>query len=761
MWRIDGRVALGLLLLLGIFFSERSQGQVDEPGTIVYGPGRISIFNVPIGKTRLLIVDGGGFGNPIVPSIEAHFTVPDPAFAITFVGCYPSEFNIGGTDCILEIGFTPTVLAQRCATIVSHLSYPPPFGPGGQPGMDVTTTVQLCGTGAPPVTPQPQLNLAVSGIQILNADPTDDGLISVKPGTAYTFNVAVSGTNFNASETRTADVALRVGSQVFHQGVSLALLKSSGSLTVPFSVTLSPDDAGSVSAEASINSSHVLLETSFADNQSTRQLYALCNAESPDHEVQFFAQGQEPWREDDYDHQAPDKMRSYGCLVSALAMVFDFHGISTARDGTPMTPGSVNKGLSALNFYDGLGPQYASYNGYTPTGAVQANGAINFARQSYTNQCVVQTGDINACFAESLQKISFKGTANSFTPAVQKEINRQLCKGNPVILKVPSMSQPADLTKAHFVVAKSMTVQDGELGYSTHNPGRADGDNEFTAANSSDIRGYRLYTPTADPAMIFVHLSGATDMVVTDPMGRRAGFNSLTQQSFNEIPGGTYVPAESISSPDDPNLATKPESRFEGLEPIDGEYQVEVFSSSDVTYRLTTYSFDTTGTMNGIDNKTGLVRAGTSVVTQVQQRSEAIPIRRGKITATKALNFSRPKHGHLVLAGRLQLGDAGSIPTTANAISVGVGSFGKTIESRHIRKVKIRGKTHLVYLGGHRDNTAFEINTSNGEFILHIDKFALDGTGATTQSNVRIQIDGVSAESIVTFTNKRKHHHEK
>lgn len=156
-----------------------------------------------------------------------------------------------------------------------------------------------------------------------------------------------------------------------------------------------------------------------------------------------------------------------------------------------------------------------------------------------------------------------------FGDAEVKAVNKELCEGNPVILKVPSMSEPNNPQKKHFVIAKAMSVSvSGEPTFIVNNPGLIDPNNSIQTL--STIRGYRLYRQAADPSMLFAHLTGGAEMVITDPQGRRSGYNPLTKETFNEIPGAAYTKAEAISSPDEAGISTPLEAKFEGLEPLDG-----------------------------------------------------------------------------------------------------------------------------------------------------------------------------------------------
>lgn len=611
------------------------------------------------------------------------------------------------------------------------------------------------GGGSQPT--EPELDLALGEISILNAKEEADGNLSIAPEKDYLVQVPLSGTGFNNPEIRNAIVALQMGSQTLQKTVPLSSISGGGTL-LQFPVKLLDEDVGDQTLTVTVDPLNDLGEKNRQNNTADQLVHVLCNV-SEDGSVPWFYQSQTPWGSKDYANQAPKKMKDLGCLVTSLAMLFRHYGLDTAADGTSMDPGSVNRGLNMTPLFAELGPKYASYNGYTPSGAVQANGAVAFARNSHFMKCLRSSADVDGCLNQSKSAISFKGTSNLFGAGEWKLVNKELCKKNPVILKVPSISEPNNPAKAHFVLATGMAVDaKGEAQYIVNNPASFDGRNEKLPI--SKVKGYRLYRPTYDPSMVFFHLSGGADMVIIDPQGKRSGYNPLTQEFFNEIHGGTYVTAESISSPTDPNISTPSEVRFEGLEPISGTYRVQIFAKDDTPYQLTRYSFDTTGTINGISDKKGFLSSGKSVIVSAEHFEKALPVRNASLNIKKAVYFDTRYKDMAYISGVLTPSDGHSISTIKKYIQIKIGSFSKNIDVRHIKKLKSRGQTIYFYGGFGKHKLFIKLNADTGSFDLFVGNIHLEKEEANITTDVLIQADDVIGKGLVNFKDikgKKRH----
>lgn len=357
-----------------------------------------------------------------------------------------------------------------------------------------------------------------------------------------------------------------------------------------------------------------------------------------------------------------------------------------------------------------------------------------------------------ACIEASGSAISYKDSVNTFTNQDSTDVNKELCRGNPIILKVPSISSPANLSKAHFVLATGATVDaDGNLEYIINDPNSK---NAGTKQKISLVRGYRLYRPTFDPAMIFIHITASVDMVVTDPAGRRTGYNPFLNQSYSEIPGARFIASEAISDPSDEEIATTSETRFEGLNPDSGVYKIQIFAKSDANYQLTSYSFDSTGTINGISDRKAPAKAGTTSEFYIQHSAEAIPVRHAALEIEKTKFSDSSQRDKAYVSGRILPFDGRSIVSVDKYISIKVGEFSALIRKKDLVKSRSHGQTYYKHVFSGRDGGIIELNVDTGEFTLFVRNVDLDDSKPQITTDISVQIDDVFASGLVTFDNK-------
>jgi hypothetical protein len=627
------------------------------------------------------------------------------------------------------------------------------------------------------------LDLTVGQLSVTgtNVSTSVDGLATIKPGKTFTINVPVTATALNNPENRSTTISVQVGSQTITKNVSLSSFQEGVTQNIGVDVTLTAADVGSgkLKISARVNPDGALTESSYSNNYAETFIHETCSVADSGTTVPFFSQLQKSstnvgWGRDQYAHSVqpalkadgsrnpqagqPVPMSKLGCMTTSLAMLFNSYGITTTSNGVAMDPGTVNSGLKETNFSAQLGADYAQYNGYTPSNDVQPNGAVAFARGISYNSCLQRNLTIDQCLSNSRASISYKGTKDTFGDDEVTKVNTEICNGNPVILKVPSMSDSQNPLKSHFVIATGMEFDNsGTLQYITNNPGLVERFGKDDHRPSTQIRGYRLYRKTDDPSMLFIHLTSTVDMVVTDPTGKRTGYNPFTKENFAEIPGATFVSSESISDPSDLNIFTPAETRFEGLQPIDGQYKVQIYAKSKASYQLTTYHFDSTGTINGVSDQTSTINAGATKEVIVQHSAQAIPVRYSSIKIRKADFFDSKRSEMAFIGGTITPADGHAISSVNKFLRIQVGNFSKVIEKKQLLKIKEGGHTIYTFLSLGNRGTIFELDADTGDFLLYVGNIDLDNGQSSISAELNIQIDDVFASNIVTFKDiKRK-----
>lgn len=161
--------------------------------------------------------------------------------------------------------------------------------------------------------------------------------------------------------------------------------------------------------------------------------------------------------------------------------------------------------------------------------------------------------------------------------------------GNPVILQV---CLPGSLCPSHFVVATGKIVVNGSPTYSLNDP-------EFgyvTLEQKYNGVYYKMVTysqTSEDKRSLRISAHSPIQFVVTDPLGRRSGYDPATGQVLDEIPLGEYF-EDAIVGNGDPDSGVYLSSLvFEVNDPVDGIYAYTIYGTGTGSYEInaTTYNW--------------------------------------------------------------------------------------------------------------------------------------------------------------------------
>jgi hypothetical protein len=225
-----------------------------------------------------------------------------------------------------------------------------------------------------------------------------------------------------------------------------------------------------------------------------------------------------------------------GCFMTDLAIILSYHGYAA-------NPSSLNGLLT------GLGA-----NGFDNQGNVNSQGAIHHLQ----GQGVKIYGPIAST-----------GT-----------LRNDVCRYGPQLVRVTFRDQ-------HWVTAYGVQ-DDGKILVR---------DPMNQVSTLTGIRDERVYS---GPAFNFKdQITGLkftfhspVEIFVTDPMGRRAGFDPATQTTFNEIPNAFYNQSlgeeDATTDEDDPN----PGKALEVFGDVDGDYALTVTGTATGSYEAEIQAFD-------------------------------------------------------------------------------------------------------------------------------------------------------------------------
>lgn len=300
--------------------------------------------------------------------------------------------------------------------------------------------------------------------------------------------------------------------------------------------------------------------------------------------VPYFSQNDLPWGPTEYDHAGSLGFSNitvdrWGCTITSVAMVLNFHQMTEFPDDAPINPGTLNEWLKNNHGFQ--------------TGR-DRNGPYSKFVWSSIPRLTRELFEAEKAPYKLLHKRAGSGVDKDLV--LQQDLTNQ----TPDILGV-SNSQ----TNMHFVVAKGKT----DSSYAINDPEWNYPDLTSFAGNTFSQLDRYLKSNT-NLSYIEMSLNPSVEMIVIDPEGRKTGkqiINGVTQ-TFNEIPDAIYNFESPISNP---NIDGQPENLGVGFnefilpEPKNGEYKV-VISNNDTNF----YTLNiTTVQEDGADDNVQLVGA--------------------------------------------------------------------------------------------------------------------------------------------------------
>ena len=249
------------------------------------------------------------------------------------------------------------------------------------------------------------------------------------------------------------------------------------------------------------------------------------------------------WSNLEYDHASEWSnkitIRNWGCALTSLVMIMQYHGIVKMPDGTALTP-------SSLNDWFNLQP-----DGYL------GQGLVNFlAATRLTKQLSVIFGTP----ALEYGRVNWNA-GSALTPAIQ-----EITEGRPVMVQIPG----------HFMVADGITTDQNDL--LIKDPAYT-----YTTFGQHQINplSFRMFYPS------FTDLSYL--LIVQDPT------ITLSISGGDQTEETTIEEQLSAFSDDGTSEVTQPLVMHLIAKPAVGQYQITVNSESSDTISFTVYTYDANG----------------------------------------------------------------------------------------------------------------------------------------------------------------------
>lgn len=296
-----------------------------------------------------------------------------------------------------------------------------------------------------------------------------------------------------------------------------------------------------------------------------------------------------------YDHTNLT-IGSRGCALTSAAMVLSYHGIDT-------DPVKLNEWLK-------------QHGGFDSTGGIYMHKALT----DYSKDMSHGTLIVNKL---GIVKKSYFGVPNPFA---DDQLSKDICQYGPQIMKINY-----DDGHEHNVVAVGRIKRD-------ENWGIADSVDGTYATMKRWDPTYAMYTQVAGPEYTFTDIQSSLtirfhspgQLVLTDPLGRKLGYDPILQKEYHEIPNGSYniLYQSALNGPPDQD----PTKELDLPVPQEGEYTLTITGTGTGSYDLDVLASSRDLTYSSLNNITD------------------VPINTGEIHSY-VLNYSRDPGRPIELSG--------------------------------------------------------------------------------------------------------------
>lgn len=173
-------------------------------------------------------------------------------------------------------------------------------------------------------------------------------------------------------------------------------------------------------------------------------------------------------------------------------------------------------------------------------------------------------------------------TIDALEPANNQVLDQNLCAGDPAMLKVNG---------GHFVLSTGKVNIDGHVTYTLNDPSL--GHTTLYEDYNNTYSSAYYYTDAADDSSFFeVSAHSPVHIILTDPDGRKLGFDPRTNTTWDEIPNAGYF-TETITTVDGSSL---PEAKVLLVSrPEIGEYDLDVIGFDEGSYVIQVSGIDKIG----------------------------------------------------------------------------------------------------------------------------------------------------------------------
>jgi len=195
---------------------------------------------------------------------------------------------------------------------------------------------------------------------------------------------------------------------------------------------------------------------------------------------------------------------------------------------------------------------------------------------------------------ENGRSLYFRGFVSGRDDAV---LDFYLSSGYPVILGVNPLTDSLGRTyPVHYVLATGKTTVDGTQTYSINDP--IYGTTTLYDQWNNNYYSMTLFsTIPADRRTLRISAHSPVELLITDPSGRKSGYDPTAVKFWNEIPGATYF-IDAIAADADPSHGLLEAKVLLINVPTDGDYKLSVWGTGPGIYEINSFASDWNGKLS-------------------------------------------------------------------------------------------------------------------------------------------------------------------
>lgn len=295
-----------------------------------------------------------------------------------------------------------------------------------------------------------------------------------------------------------------------------------------------------------------------------------------------------------------DTIGRWGCYLTSAAMIVNYFAQSQGKSFRT-NPVALNQWLQEHKGYASGEPLPSKDNPeYVNTAFVIPTQVAKYARDNGIQLAWERTERI-----KTKDNIPLESPVQ-FVARTRTLLDTSMCALNPVILEV---SGPYG---THFVAGTGKAQSGGIETWRIHDPERTS-TSTLQEVYENKYKQIVMFSSDAPKSALLLAIHSPVEVVITDPLGRRTGFDPRTNSSYAEIPTSSYG-IEFLAAADESGGLLE-QTVLDLLTPVDGQYTIQTIGTDSGSYSIEVIAVNTEG------NSTKTLFTGTTSLNHIDNHN--------------------------------------------------------------------------------------------------------------------------------------------